>query len=237
MVRESKIALIVVDTACRMSNCHNPKGTHMNRNEALEKIHGYTAAILKVAASLPPSDLAALAEGFKKRPRASADASSESSEKDSKSAKKGAKSKSPTKSAGTAKTAKKAVTRDRRDPKEMMAIRKGVLQALQAAEGFISASQIATIVSTALGKTVSSSDISFPLSYLRDKGYVGKKGDKINATYGVTSKGKAFDGNFEPEPKAAAPASKAKPDGKSDAKADGKTEAKVSAADGTPSAN
>lgn len=166
----------------------------MDRNEARQKIASLVSNILSIAAKLPPSELAALAASSApaKTPKAETAAEGKSA--------KSAKGKTASKPVAKGKTAsKKAKGREynRRDPKEIAAIHKGVLSALQGAEDYLKSSEIAKTVSAALGKTVSTEDIAFSLGMLRTKGLAAKKGDKVNAKYGATKEGRAHDGNFE----------------------------------------
>lgn len=183
----------------------------MNRTEAKTKIEDHITAILKIAGSLAPSDLAALIGGTRSSVTRTEKTASSSDDSASKKATKGAKAKKSAK----VKTEKKAETSrkyTRRDPAEIERLRKGVLTALQGAEGFIPASKIAAVLTMSFGRTVTGEELSFPIAFLREHGYVAKKGEKVNAKYGCTTKGKAFTGEF--------PAKPAKPDADKPAKPD-----------------
>lgn len=181
----------------------------MDRNEAKAKIQNCINDILKVASKLPPSELASLIGSPIAAPKPKAP-----EVEDKKPAKKGAKKGAVAKSS-KAKPAKKGARKyNRRDPAEIAALRKSVLTALQGANGFVPASEIAKTLTMSLGRKIEGEELASTIGFLREKGYVAKKGDKINATYGVTTVGKAFTGEFEvPAPKAAAEP-KAKPESK-----------------------
>lgn len=183
----------------------------MNRQEAKTKIEDHITAILKVASSLAPSDLASLI-GSTRSSVSRTEKTAAAAGDDASSSKKGAKAK---KAAKTKPEKKAASSRKytRRDPAEIERLRKGVLTALQGADGFIPASKIAEVLTMSFGRTVTGEELSFPISFLRDQGYVNKKGDKVNAKYGCTTKGKAFTGEFP-----AKPAKPAKPDADKPAK-------------------
>lgn len=192
----------------------------MDKNEARSKIQSCINDILKIASKLPPSELASLI-GSSIAPAKSKPA--EAAETKPAKAAKGAKSKPVAKGKAASKS-KSARKYNRRDPAEIAALRKGVIVALQGEGGaFVASSKIAATLTMSLGKKIAGEDIAAVIGYLREKGYVNKKGDKINATYGLTNLGKSFTGEFEvapPEKKAPSkPAAKAKPAAEGEAKA------------------
>jgi len=75
----------------------------------------------------------------------------------------------------------------RRSSKEIVQLREGILQALKASPSPMGASQIAR----AIGGNIQSSALSFPMKQLRRQGLISKSGDRTQAVYSLTEKGKA----------------------------------------------